>query len=58
MPLFSGFTVVVLQADVVRALQLNVRQVVRRLVEEAHMEVRASSVLSPVSISQLHSTVD
>ena len=28
------------QADVVKALQLNIRQVVRRLVEEAHMEVR------------------
>ena len=30
------------QADVVKALHLNVRQVVRRLVEEAHMEVRLS----------------
>ena len=31
------------QADVVKALHLNVRQVVRRLVEEAQMEVRSQN---------------
>ena len=39
---------VIPQADVVKALQLNVRQLVRRLVEEAQMEVRAPSDRSSV----------